>query len=184
MVLNHPGIISVHLSSLSRGKKTPKNWTHEEGYFETKTEAADYILDYVCNSYLDPTENNPLVPLPAVSLRYNRLESDTDPFFLDFPFKMVENRCSRCHRYKKDPPSPDLGHEGSQAESKCKLEHHPFPCDHIGEDDKVCEFHVDEGDEREHAAADIGALAQEFEGRFHAQSAEINDLKKHMLDIK
>ena len=96
---------------------------------------------------------------------------------------MVENRCSRCHRFKKDPPSPELGHDGSQAESKCKLEHHPFPCNFIETDDTVCEFHTNEHFEDTNATANA-AKAADIEGKFHAQSLELGQMKAEMLEMR
>ena len=49
-----------------------------------------------------------------------------------------------------------LDHGGSLAGSKCKLDHHPFPCDFSDHDDNVCKFHVAEGDDTEDQT---GALA-------------------------
>ena len=169
-----------------RRKRTPKDWSYKalNRYFGgSLTEAASHLANNVCNSYLDPARNNPLSPLPRLSRRQHRLQTDTNPYFLDSPIKMVENRCSRCHRYKKDAPSADLGHDGSQAESKCKLEHHPFPCDFIDVDGNVCEIHADEGP-ADKGAPDYNDLAKEFEGKFNAQSTELDQLRSCMLEMK
>ena len=167
----------------SSRKRDPKEWTYSalNNYFGgSLTEAASHLATNVCNSYLDPARNNPLSPLPTVKKR--RLYTETNPNFLDPSGKMVENRCSRCHRYKKDAPSTDVGHEGSHAESKCKLKHHPFPCDYIDGDDNVCEIHTDEGDND--PAAEAAALTNEFEGKFDAQSKELHQLKLDMLEMR
>ena len=104
----------------------------------------------VCKSYLDPVRDNPLSPIPCqTSKQRYRLHTDTDPLFLDFPTKMRENRYTRCHRYKKDPPSIDVSHIGSQAESKCKLDHHPSPCDYISEDGSACVAHSEDLDDND-----------------------------------
>ena len=98
----------------------------------------------MCKSYLDPLRNNPLSPLPTLAGKSRkRLHTETNPFFLDKSSKMTGDRCTRCHRYKKDPPDVDLGHDGSQAESKCRLEHHPFPCDFFDEEGAACTAEAD-----------------------------------------
>ena len=165
----------------------PKNeWTYKElnDYFGgSLTEAASYLANNVCNTYLDPANNNPLSPLPRQHRQF-RLHTETNPHFLDSPLKMVDNRCSRCHRYKKDAPSPDLGHDGSQAESKCKLAHHQFPCDYIDVDDNVCEFHTDEGAAgNDQTAGDAAALGKEFERKFNDQSHELGQLRSDMKEM-
>ena len=142
-------------------RRPQSEWSYEEldrFFGGSITEAASHLATNICNSYLDPSKANPLSPLPH-SRRPQRLHTDTDPLFLDLDLKMVENRCSRCHRFKKDPPSPELGHDGSQAESKCKLEHHPFPCNFIETDDTVCEFHTNEHFEDTNATANAAKAA-------------------------
>ena len=167
--------------------KRPHNkWSYKElnDYFGgSLTEAASHLASNVCNTYLDPANNNPLSPLPRHPRRL-RLHTETNPHFLDLPLKMVDNRCTRCHRYKKDAPSPDLGHDGSQAESKCKLEHHQFPCDYIDGDDNVCEFHTDEGAaDKDQAVGEAAALAKEFERKFNVQSQELGQMRSEMMEM-
>ena len=83
---------------------------------------------------------------------------------------MRDNRCSKCHRYKKDPPTPDLSHDGSHAGSKCKLDHHPSPCDYEDEAGNVCvpTDSLEPGED---------SIAKEIEGKFSAQSLELDQLK-------
>ena len=94
---------------------------------------------------------------------------------------MRENRCTRCHRYKKDPPSSDLGHEGSHAESKCRLDHHPSPCDHVDENGALCSYvpNTVPGAQGE-SAGNTG----DMEDKLTAQSLEMNQLKADMLNMR
>ena len=94
---------------------------------------------------------------------------------------MRENRCSRCHRYKKDPPSPDLGHEGSHAESKCRLDHHPSPCDHLDEGGAPCSYLSDSDP---NAPLDGAPDARVFEDKLTAQSLEMDQLRADMLNMR
>ena len=92
------------------------------------------------------------------------------------PAKMRDNRCSKCHRYKKDPPSPELGHEGCHAGSKCKLDHHPDPCDYEDEAGNACV-------PSDNSASDE-AVSKEIEGKISAQSLELDQLRAEMLEMK
>ena len=92
------------------------------------------------------------------------------------PTKMRDNRCSKCHRYKKDPPSPELGHDGCHAESKCKLDHHPAPCDYVDDAGNTCVPSVNTASEN--------AGAQEIEGKISAQSLELEQLRAEMLEMR
>ena len=157
----------------------------EDNCYDPKTEAAAYILNDSCIAYIDPSKNNPLSPLPSQLQNQHRehhqyrLQSDTNPYFLDNLVGMKETRCSRCHRFKKDPPNPDLGHEGSHTESKCKLAHHPFPCDFI-DDDTVCEYHTDENT----GVPDYETLAREFEDKLGVQNEELVGLIAEMQEMR
>ena len=90
---------------------------------------------------------------------------------------MRDNRCSKCHRYKKDPPTPDLSHDGSHAGSKCKLDHHPSPCDYEDEAGNVCvpTDSLEPGED---------SIAKEIEGKFSAQSLELDQLRTEILDMR
>ena len=166
--------------------RSPTVFSYEDldDYFEgSKNDAAAYILNNVCIAYLDPAKNSPLSPLPSQHRQHHqhRLQSDTNPFFLDNFVEMRDNRCSKCHRFKKDPPSPDLGHEGSHTESKCKLAHHPFPCDFIDGDDNICEFHSDDGEEN---TQNYELLAKDFGDKLGVQNQELDQLKAEMLEMR
>ena len=131
------------------------------------------------NTYLDPNKNNPLSPIPSCgNTRTYRLNTDTNPFFLESPVKM-STRCSRCHRYKKAAPSPELGHDGSQAESKCRLDHHPCPCDYVDDNGDGCNFNF----EKVTATSEADSRAY-LESQMSAQAAEMRDLKGEMAELR
>ena len=90
--------------------------------------------------------------------------------------EMRDNRCSKCHRYKKDPPTPELGHEGCHAESKCKLDHHPAPCDYVDDAGNAC-VPIDN-------PASDDAVSKEIEGKISAQSLELDQLRAEMLEMR
>ena len=99
-------------------KEPPEGWTQdalERYFFGSQLEAASHLANNICKSYLDPKAGNPLSPLPPP--RQSRLRSETDPRILDSSFKMGVDRCTRCHRYKKNSPTPDVSHVGSKGES-------------------------------------------------------------------
>ena len=172
----------------SSRRKPQKGWTYQalDRFFGgSLTEAASHLTTNVCNSYLDPAKNNPLSPVPRLTRsRQYRLATDTNPQFLDSPEKMRENRCSRCHRYKKDSPCPDVGHEGSQGESKCKLDHHPPPCDYLEEDGSPCTAHTSGDSNAAAIAQDAAAKAMEMEGKFTAQTQEMIQLRAEMSEMR
>ena len=141
------------------------------------------MTNNICEAYLDPEAGNPLSPLPPK--RQSRLISLTDPKFLDYSIEMVEDRCTRCHRYKKNAPSPDVSHVGSKGESQCKLDHYPAPCDYIEEDGRVCEHteetqtdqtNVKEQEESSHRA--------EMQGKLDNQSQQMDQLKSELAEMK
>ena len=154
------------------------------------TEAASHLATNVCNSYLDPIKNNPLSPIPPLAgKRRSRLTTDTNPHFLDTPPKMAGDRCSRCHRYKKDPPTVDVGHDGSQAESKCRLAHHPFPCDFVDGDGDACTAEAStEGDEEAERHAQLAAAAakkaNDMENQLEKQSSQMEEMKRQMHEMR
>ena len=172
----------------SSRKKPQGDWTYQalDRFFGgSLTEAASHLTTNVCNSYLDPANNNPLSPVPRPTRsRQYRLPTETNPQFLDSPEKMRENRCSRCHRYKKDPPSSDVGHEGSQGESKCKLDHHPPPCDYLDEDGAHCTAHTSGDDDSAALGQEAAAKAMEMEEKFTAQTKEMIQLKAEMSELR
>ena len=101
---------------------------------------------------------------------------------------MRDTRCSRCHRFKKDPPTAAVGHDGSPAESRCKLDHHPFPCDFLEEDGSPCNAHASGGGgggitTTDNPAMDA-ALASEITGKFTAQNLEMERLKSEMMEMR
>ena len=78
--------------------------------------------------------------------------------------------------YKKDPPSPELGHDGCHTESKGKLDHHPAPCDYVDEAGNTCVPSDNTVSEN--------AAAKEIEGKISAQSLELEQLRAEMLDMR
>ena len=98
-----------------------------------------------------------------------RLRSDTNPEFPDMPAKMPDERCSRCHRYRKNAPTPDVSHVGSAAESRCKLDHHPAPCDFWDEEGSPCTV-VDGGiTSAEEEVLEASKKNKELEAKFTRQ---------------
>ena len=116
-----------------------------------------------------------------LGLRVSSLSRAVSASNLSASSTMRENRCSRCHRYKRDPPSPDLGHEGSHAESKCRLDHHPLPCDHVDESGAPCSYVLNfDSNAPPEGAVDTGIL----EDKLTAQSLEMNQIKADMLNMR
>ena len=152
-------------------KQPPEGWTPEaldRYFFGSKTEAASHLANNICKAYLDPEAGNPLSPLPPQ--RQSRLLSETNPRFLDSSAKMVDDRCTRCHRYKKNAPSVDLSHVGSKGESQCKLDHYPLPCDYVDDDGKPCD-HI----ETENVVDKVEAVKNiEMEDKLAQQAFEIS----------
>ena len=149
------------------------------------TEAASHLATNVCKSYLDPLKNNPLSPLPLHTKRRSRFNTDTDPCFLDPTKEMTGDRCSRCHRYKRDPPTSETGHDGSQAESKCRLEHHPFPCDFVDGDGVACSVQADSEKAAEvERKTEAARKTEDLEVKLGSQSKELDEMKRQMDEMR
>ena len=94
---------------------------------------------------------------------------------------MPEDRCSRCHRYKKNAPSPELSHVGSQGESKCKLDHHPSPCDYTDENGEVCNAESNETIDDEPATKEN---VRQMEEKFSQQSLDLDRMRSEMEEMR
>lgn len=98
---------------------------------------------------------------------------------------MAGDRCSKCHRYKKDPPTPEIGHDGSHAESKCHLDHHPFPCDFVDSESNPCTAQATLEKEMEASRqVEDAKRAEEMENKLTSQSSEMEELKNQMLEMR
>ena len=169
-------------------KKPRGGWTYaalNKVFGGSNTEAASYLATNICKAYFDPSRNNHPSPLPRFSVqKKRRLRSDTNPEFLDSPLKMPEDRCSRCHRYKKNSPTPDVSHVGSAAESKCKLDHHPAPCDFLDDEGGPCTA-VDGGISAvEEEALETAKKSKELEAKFSSQEIELQQMKAEMQEMR
>ena len=97
---------------------------------------------------------------------------------------MPEDRCSKCHRYKKNSPSPDISHAGSAAESKCKLDHHPTPCDFLDEDGNPCTVTPDGDTRADEETLEAARRSKEMEDKFTSQSLEMEQLRAEMIEVR
>ena len=173
-------------------KPPPEGWTEEaldRYFFGSQLEAASHLANNVFKAYLDPEANNPLSPLPPkrqprVSFTpKSRLFSETDPRFLDFR-KMGEDRCTRCHRYKKNAPTSDVSHVGSKGESQCKLDHYPAPCDFIDDDGTLCD-HSSEKQPSETGLDSADDLhKREMEDRLSQQALQMEKLQCDLAEMR
>ena len=140
-------------------------------FFSSVTEGASHYVDCLFAGYLDPEADNPLTPLSSPT----KLQESS----LDISLNMSPNdRCSVCHRYKKNAPNPDLNHAGSKGESKCKLDHFPSPCDFVDDDGNPCAYVESETNEDE---TDVNTQVQ---NKLAAQAVEMSTLKSDLADIK
>jgi hypothetical protein len=151
--------------------------SHSEAFSHFKTEVA--------KKELGPVKNSLLLPLPDLTrtpqTRGRLFSIDTNPLFLDSPVNMPEDRCSRCHRYKKNAPSPELSHVGSQGESKCKLDHYPSPCDYTDENGEVCNAESNETIDDEPATKEN---VRQMEEKFSQQSLDLDRMRSEMEEMR
>ena len=128
-------------------------------------------MDCIVAGFLDPLAANPVTPL----------QSPTSPAGSQilFPKMSPVDRCSVCHRYKKNAPNPELNHAGSKGESKCKLDHFPSPCDFTDEDGNPCAFV-----ESENTNTDEIDVNTQVQNTLAVQALEMSSLKTDLAEIK
>ena len=91
------------------------------------------------------------------------------------------DRCSVCHRYKKNAPSSELSHAGSKGESCCKLDHFPAPCDFVDEEGSHCAYVETESESNRISGTNDNTGVKET---LAAQALEMGQLKSDLADIK
>ena len=94
---------------------------------------------------------------------------------------MVADRCSRCHRYKKNAPTADVSHVGSKGESQCKLNHFPAPCDFLDDDGAACDY--TEGNEN-YLDQDEVIEKNKLEDKLTEQAVKMDQLQNDMAEMK
>ena len=94
---------------------------------------------------------------------------------------MVADRCSRCHRYKKNAPTADVCHVGSKGESQCKLNHFPAPCDFLDDDGAACDY--TEGEENFHDQDEV-IEKNKLEDKLTEQAVKMDQLQNDMAEMK
>ena len=154
----------------------PGGWTRESLdtiFFGSLIEGVSNFTDKVFASYLEPAKENPLSPLPPLRRQSRTLSGSLLPF-PDLSVKMGEDRCSRCHRFKKNPPTTEVSHVGSKGESLCKLDYHPEPFDYVDETGNACAHSYSEKIVEENALGDKVA----------SQALEMQQLKFELLEMK
>ena len=131
---------------------------------------------------------------PPAPYRSLRLYSETDHNLLDHSelftklTTMVAVRCNKCHKYLEEAPDPCLGHDGSQGDARCVLDHHPDPCDYSDKKGKKCAEYGDPNDVDYVPGKELGAKTKQITAASDQvltdQSNALKDLTKRNAKLE